>query len=188
MLFGVRNFTKRGLVGLVGIFIKGPLLLRLSFFFFARPRRRRTMLRMSVWRLHQQHCRDHCYGERAQGASIFFIALDSGWRSQRCVHGSSTTQWAGRTVSGCFTIIGRPGCPLWVISRHLQCESHVRFTPKSGHCGATRNVRFVPIADIASEGETATGPRLVRRISPNAKIKALQSLSISSRLTMSAMR
>jgi hypothetical protein len=45
-----------------------------------------------------------------------------------------------------------------------------------------------PEKDIASKGETAAGPRLVRRISPNAKIKALQSLSISSPLTMSAMR
>ena len=52
LLLGVRNSTKRGLVGLVGIFLKGPLLLRLNFLFFGRPRRRRLMLRMSVWRLH----------------------------------------------------------------------------------------------------------------------------------------
>jgi hypothetical protein len=91
LLFGVRNFTKRGLVGLVGIFLKGALLLRLSFFFWARLRRRRTMLRMSGWR-HQQHCRDHCYGERAQDASIFFITLDGGWRGQRWVHGSLLSQ------------------------------------------------------------------------------------------------
>jgi hypothetical protein len=45
---------------------------------------------MSVWRLDQQRCRDYCYRERAQGASIFFIALDGGGRSQRCVHGLST--------------------------------------------------------------------------------------------------
>src|ERR1044071_9075666 len=43
-------------------------------------------------------------------------------------------------------------------------------------------------ADIASKDETAGGPSPVRRISPNAKIKALQSLLISSRITMSAMR
>ena len=24
-------------------------------------------------------------------------------------------------------------CPLWVISRHLRAEQHVRFTPESGH-------------------------------------------------------
>ena len=67
MLFGVRDFTKHGLVGLVGIFLKGSLLLRLSFFFFVRRRRRRLVLRMSVWRLYQQYG-GHCYRERAQGA------------------------------------------------------------------------------------------------------------------------
>ena len=57
-------------------------------------------------------------------------------------------------------------CPLWVISGHVQCTSHVRFTPNSDResgftqkvmsalppkadmCGALAHVRFVPIADI----------------------------------------
>ena len=40
-------------------------------------------------------------------------------------------------------------CPLWVISGHLQCKTHVRFTPKSGHeLLALANVRLVPQADI----------------------------------------
>ena len=38
--------------------------------------------------------------------------------------------------------------PLWVISGHVQCKSHVRFTPESGHVRCTSHVRFVPIADI----------------------------------------
>ena len=29
-------------------------------------------------------------------------------------------------------------------------NAHVRFTPKSGHCSALADVRFVPIADIAN--------------------------------------
>jgi hypothetical protein len=60
------------------------------------------------------------------------------------------------------------GCPmsLWVKSRHVQCKRHVRFTPNSDReseipqkamsalhpiadiCGATRDVRFGPKADI----------------------------------------
>jgi hypothetical protein len=70
LLFGVRHLSNRGLVGLIDIFLRGPLFLRLSFVFFARPRRCRRMLRMSVWHLHQQHCRDHCY-RRAQGYLFF---------------------------------------------------------------------------------------------------------------------
>ena len=33
-------------------------------------------------------------------------------------------------------------------SRHVRRKSHVRFTPKADMCGATMDVRFVPIADI----------------------------------------
>lgn len=46
------------------------------------------MLRMSVLRLHQQHRRDHCYRERAQGASIFFHCTG------RWVAGSEVRAWA----------------------------------------------------------------------------------------------
>ena len=42
----------------------------------------------------------------------------------------------------------KPSCPLWVKSRHLRAKGHVRFTPVADMCGATRDVRLVPIADI----------------------------------------
>ena len=59
------------------------------------------MLRMSVRRLHQQRCRDRCYRERAQGASILFIALVAGgvrgvctgrllWRNTLANHRAAT--------------------------------------------------------------------------------------------------
>ena len=41
-------------------------------------------------------------------------------------------------------------CPLWVISGHMQCKRHVRFTPKSGHLQCNSDVRFVPIANYAA--------------------------------------
>ena len=72
-------------------------------------------------------------------------------------------------------------CPLWVKSGHMQCNSHVRFTPNSDResgfpqkamsalppkadmCGATRDVRFVPIADICVELSCAKRKTAARR-------------------------
>ena len=45
--------------------------------------------------------------------------------------------------------------PLWVISRHLQRKSHVRFTPNSGHCGATR------MSALAKSGHQRTSSEAV---------------------------
>jgi hypothetical protein len=41
----------------------------------------------------------------------------------------------GRVIAQTSTLEGAdlPQCPLWVKSRHLRRESHVRFTPESGH-------------------------------------------------------
>jgi hypothetical protein len=40
-------------------------------------------------------------------------------------------------------------CPLWVKSRHLRHKKQCPlYHPKADMCGATRNVSFVPIADI----------------------------------------
>ena len=48
--------------------------------------------------------------------------------------------------------VGRNGqCPLWVKSRHLQLQKVMSALPPiADMCGANTNVRFVPIADIAS--------------------------------------
>src|SRR5262245_2129715 len=72
--------------------------------------------------------------------------------------------------------IGYP-CPLWVKSGHMRCKSYVRFTPnsdrESGHrqtvmsalppradmCGATRDVRFGPRADIGSTSDELSRAR-----------------------------
>jgi hypothetical protein len=44
-----------------------------------------------------------------------------------------------------------PECPLWVISGHVQRKRSCPFyPPKADMCAATRDVRFVPIADIRS--------------------------------------
>ena len=42
-------------------------------------------------------------------------------------------------------------CPLWVKSGHLQCKSHVRFTPESGHVRCTS-----PCLLCANSGHAAT--------------------------------
>ena len=39
-------------------------------------------------------------------------------------------------------------CPLWVKADICGAKGHVRFSPESGHVRCTRDVRFVPIADI----------------------------------------
>ena len=60
----LRNLAQRELVGLVDLFFRGPLLLQLSFFFFAQSRRGRTMLCMNVCA-----SRHHCYVAQAHGPS-----------------------------------------------------------------------------------------------------------------------
>ena len=54
--------------------------------------------------------------------------------------------------------------PLWVKSRHLQCKMSCPLTPKADMCGATSDVRFVPIADIV------VGLRHVRFTAPKADL------------------
>jgi hypothetical protein len=74
----------------------------------------------------------------------------------------------GRVIAQTSTLEGAdlPQCPLWVKSRHVQCKTHVRFTPNSDResgfpqtvmsalprkadmYGALADVRFGPIADI----------------------------------------
>ena len=43
----------------------------------------------------------------------------------------------------------RTSCPLWVISGHVQCKTRMSALPPiADMCSATRDVRFVPKADI----------------------------------------
>ena len=43
--------------------------------------------------------------------------------------------------------MGAPPCPLWVKSRHVH-HGMSALPPKADMCSATRDVRFVPEADI----------------------------------------
>ena len=46
-------------------------------------------------------------------------------------------------------------CPLWVISRHLQCKTVMSALPPIADiCSARAHVRFVPIADISIASRT----------------------------------
>ena len=67
-------------------------------------------------------------------------------------------------------------CPLYVKSRHMQCNNHVRFTPdsdresgfprkvmsalppKANSCSALAHVRFGPKADIRRRGLACADP------------------------------
>ena len=67
--FDVLHSIDRGLIGVVGIFLKGPLLLNLGLLFVAHACRRRSMLSAGVRRLHEQDSRRNRNGEERDGGS-----------------------------------------------------------------------------------------------------------------------
>ena len=71
-------------------------------------------------------------------------------------------------TDGITRIRSKLGCPLWVKSRHVQ---HKRlcplYPPKADMCGATRYVRFVPIADIRVQGSLTAS---ISALAPNPSV------------------
>ena len=47
-------------------------------------------------------------------------------------------------------------CPLWAKSGHCAVQSPCPLSPESGHVQCTRDVRFVPIADILAQSITSS--------------------------------
>ena len=72
---------------------------------------------------------------------------------------------------------------MFLESRHVRfgskadmcsAKGHVRFTPKSGHVQCTRDVRFVPIADIASLFRQPSFPQAFLKLSRGVLVDGTQ--------------